>query len=220
MFFKILQEFFAPQIQKHRIAELAVIETNNLGCNVNVGNFTYIGSDVVIGNNVFIEHNVTITGDVVIGNNTHIESGVVIGLCGFGHFKETDGISIRVPHLGGVVIGTDCYIGANSTIARGTLSNTIIGNNVKIDAQCHIAHNVEIGNRVMMTGGVMIGGSTIIKDDVWIGPNSTLNNSLIINENSFIGVGSVVTKNVSKGKSVFGVPARAIKDNKPNVYNT
>lgn len=219
-YFKIIERFFYQKTNLNGISPTSVCETTKLGGKIYIGNFTFIGSDVIIGNNVHIEHNVTITGKVFIGDDTVVESGVVIGLCGFGHYREDDGRSIRVPHLGGVHIGKRCYIGANTTIARGTLSDTYIGDDVKIDALCHIAHNVEIGDRVMMTGGSKIGGSTIIKSNVWIGPNSTINNSLIIEEDSFIGIGSVVTKNVSKGKSVFGIPARVLKDNTANIYTS
>lgn len=218
-FFKVMEKFFVHTEEICEIASSAVIETKQLGKNNSIGNFTYIGPDVVLGNNVRIDHNVTIEGKVTICDNTIIESGVVIGLCGFGHYKE-DGINVRIPHLGGVMIGSDCYIGSNTTIARGTLSDTCIGNHVKIDALCHIAHNVEIGNNVIITGGAKIAGSTIIEDDVWIGPNTIINNGLTIGKHSFIGIGSVVTKNVPEEKEVFGFPARVIKNNTPNVYNS
>lgn len=220
VFFKVLEQFFVEPNGKHVISKKSSILTDKIGVNVGIGEFSYIGTGVVIGDNVRIDNNVTIEGNVIIGDNTIIESGVVIGLCGFGHYKEDSGVSKRVPHLGGVTIGNDCYISSNCTIARGTLSDTFIGNDVKIDALCHIAHNVIIGDRVMITGGSKIAGSTIVKNDVWIGPNVTINNSLVIGEHSFIGIGSVVTKNVPDNKAVFGIPARILKDNTPNIYNT
>lgn len=220
VYFKIIERFFVSEKQVYKISARAVVETKNIGKNISIGNFSYIGPDVILGNNIRIDHNVTIEGRVIIGDDTIVESGTVIGLCGFGHYKNDDGTSERIPHLGGVNIGKNCYIGANCTIARGTLSDTIIGDFVKIDALCHIAHNDIIGNRVMITGGAKIAGSTIVKDDVWIGPNATINNSLVIGEQSFIGLGSVVTKNVPSGKAVFGFPARVMKDNQSNVYNS
>lgn len=220
VYFKIIGEFFVSKEYECKVSKTAVVETKNMGENISIGNFSYIGPNAILGDNIRIDHNVTIEGKVIIGDNTIIESGTVIGLCGFGHYKNDDGTSERIPHLGGVNIGKNCYIGANCTIARGTLSDTIIGDYVKIDALCHIAHNDIIGNRVMITGGTKIAGSTIVKDDVWIGPNVTINNSLVIGEHSFIGLGSVVTKDVPSEKAVFGFPARVMKDNKPNVYNS
>ncbi len=219
-FFKILEHFFSVDIYEKSVSETAIVNATTVGHMCSIGNFSYIGSDVVLGNNVVIEHNVTIQGKTFIGDNTIIESGTVIGLCGFGHYKEENGVSVRVPHLGGVRIGANCYIGSNCTIARGTLSDTIIGDYVKIDALCHIAHNVEIGNKVMITGGTIIAGSAIIEDDVWIGPNVTINNAISIGKHSFIGIGSVVTKEVPPDKAVFGVPARTLRDNFDNVYNS
>lgn len=220
-FFEIVNSFFAKRQEKGQYIENdSVVLSSCIGKNVSVGHHCYIGKDVILGDDVVIEHNVILEGSVEIGARSTIESGVVIGLCGFGHYKDTHNVFRRIPHLGGVIIGEDVYIGANSTVARGTIANTIIEDHVKIDARCHIAHNDIIKRGVMITGGVGIAGSVTVEEDAWIGPNSTINNGLIIGRNSFVGIASVVTKNVPEGKAVFGVPARILKDNTPNVYTT
>lgn len=220
VYFKIVAHFFDTRIIPASVSTSAVVKTAQVGENVTIGDFTFIDSRVKIGNNVSIGCNVTIEGTVTIGDNTRIESGTVIGFCGFGYYKEEDGTSSKIPHLGGVTIGRNCDIGANCTIARGTLSDTIIGDYVKLDAMCHVAHNVEIGDRVIMAGGTKIAGSTIIMNDVWIGGDVAISNGLTVGENCFIGIGSVVTKNIPAGKAAFGSPARIIRDNSPNIYNS
>lgn len=212
VFFQILNEFFELKVI-HSIHNRAVIDSLRLGANLNVGANSYISKDAIIGNNVFISNNVSIEGKVIIGDNTVIEAGVVVGVCGYGHFKDDNNNSLRVPHLGGVIIGSNVAIGANTTIARGCLGDTIIEDYVKIDNLCHIAHNVHIKTRSMITACTEISGSTTIEEDVWIGPASAFNNGIVVGKNSFVGIGTIATKDVPEGKVVVGVPARVIRDN-------
>ncbi len=212
VFFQILSNFFSDE-PDHHIHESAVIDSKNIGENLSVGANSYIGRDTIIGDNVTISSNVSIEGKVNIGDNTVIEAGVVIGVDGFGHYKDENNISVRVPHLGSVSVGTNVIIGANTTICRGCLGDTIIGDYVRIDNLCHIAHNVQIKSRSMITACTEISGSTIVEEDVWIGPASALNNGIVIGKNSFVGIGTVATKDVPESKVVVGVPARVIKDN-------
>lgn len=212
VFFIILEEFFNKKVN-NIIHNQAVVETNKIGVNTSIGANTFIGRDVIIGDNVVISNNVSIEGQVVIGNNVIVESGVAIGVSGYGHYIREDKVYVRVPHLGGVIIGNHAAIGANTTIARGCLGDTIIEDHVKIDNLCHIAHNVLIKARSMITACTEISGSTIIEEDVWIGPASALINGIVIGENSFLGIGTVVTKDIPKGKVAVGVPARIIRDN-------
>lgn len=216
-FFKILQHFFSDKMNNNGdvlIAKTATVETEKFGVNLRVGNYSYIGPNVIIGNNVSIGHNVTIEGKVVIGDNCNIGSGSVIGANGFGHYKENTGESVCVPHLGGVKIGKHVDIGANNTISRGCLGDTIISDYVKTDNLCHIAHNVIIKDRVMITACAEISGSTIVEEDVWVGPASALNNSITIGRGSFLGIGTVATKSIPNDKVVAGVPAKILRDKK------
>ncbi len=208
-FFILIKHFWDTENDPY-IAPTAIIETQNICSNLSVGQYSYIGEDVQIGEHVKIGHHVVLEGRVSVGEYTNIESGTKIGVCGFGHYSDNS-INIRVPHLGGVQIGKHVNIGANCTIARGTIDDTIIGNYVKIDNLCHIAHNDIIMDNVLIAGGAMIGGSTTIEEGAWLS-SCTICNSLVIGKGAFIGVGSVVTKDIPANQAAFGVPAKAIKD--------
>lgn len=208
VFFSVLNNFFKQKEYKSYRSPNSIVETNAIGKDVYIGHNSYIGEDVKIGDNVIIKNSVSIEGKVTIGNNTIIHSGVVIGTDGFGYFQDEKGNNFKVPHCGGIIIGNDVEIGANTCIDKGTIDDTIIGDNVKIDNLCHIAHNVIIKENSSMAGKSNIAGSTIIGKDSWIGPSCTVSNGLVIGENCHIGLGSVVTRNLDSNVKVFGNPAR------------
>lgn len=212
VFFSILNEFFKQEEYIDFISPNSIIETKSLGKNIFIGHNCYIGTDVVIEDNVVIKNNVSIDGKVKIGQNTIIHSGVVIGTDGYGYFQNNEGKNVKVPHFGGVVIGEDVEIGANTCIDRGTLDDTVIGNNVKIDNLCHIAHNVIIKNNCSVIALTMLGGSVVLKENSYIAPGAVIKNQLVVGENSLVGLGAVVVKNVEDNKVVAGVPAKVIRE--------
>lgn len=212
-FFSILNEFFPQEMYYNYISPTAIVEGDIINRNAHIGHNCYIGKDVVIGNNVVIKNNVSIEGKVEIGENTIIHSGVVIGSDGFGYFQNKDERNFKVPHYGGVIIGKDVEIGANTCIDRGTLDDTIIGNNVKIDNLCHIAHNCIIGDNNSIVALSMIGGSVRIDKNTYIAPGVIVKNQIYIGANSVVGMGAVVTKDVEDNKIVAGMPAKTIRDN-------
>ncbi len=214
IFFSILRKYFPTKTYESYISPVATVEACMIGDNVFVGHYSYIGNDVVIGNNVVIKYNVSIEGKVKIGDNTIIHSGVRIGTDGFGLFQDEDGRNVKVPHYGGVVIGNDVEIGANTCIDKGTLDDTIIGDNVKIDNLCHIAHNCVIRDKSVIVALAMLGGSTKLEAGSYVAPGAMIKNQLKIGANSLVGMGSVVIKDVENNKVVAGVPARVIRDNK------
>ncbi len=110
-----------------------------------------------------------------------------------------------------MIIGDNVEIGANTCIDRGTLSNTVIGNYVKIDNLCHIAHNVQIGENSTIIALSMIAGSVKIGKNCWIAPCAAIKEKLVVNDGSLVGLGAVVIRDVVSGDVVAGVPARSIK---------
>jgi len=182
-----------------------------IGERVFIGENTVVSSDVSIDCGTIIHSNVSIYSNVKIGKNCIIHSGVVIGSDGFGFEKDEDGILIKIPHIGGVIIGDNVEIGANTCIDRGTLSNTVIGNYVKIDNLCHIAHNVQIGENSTIIALSMIAGSVKIGKNCWIAPCAAIKEKLVVNDGSLVGLGAVVIRDVVSGDVVAGVPARSIK---------
>lgn len=209
-FFLMLEHFFGslnPEHRERKIEKSAIVETEQIGKNVYIGHHCFISKNVTIGNNVTIMHNITIDGKVSIGDNTFIESGTVIGACGFGYYKDFSGNQEIVPHYGGVQIGANVRIGANNTIIRGCLSDTIIEDYVKTADLCCISHNDVIKQGAMLTCGTIIAGSTIVGEHAWLAPGTILNNAAVIGDNSYVGIGSVVLKKVKNGQKVFGNPA-------------
>ena len=186
-----------------------------LGQNVKIGKNSFIGHNSIIESNVVIGNNCTIGSNVIIrktliGNNVSILDGAVIGKKGFGFFPNKNK-NIKYPHIGMVVIGNNVEIGCNNTIDRGSLSNTIIGDNTFLDNQVHIAHNVHIGKNCIITGQVGFAGSSIVGNNVMIGGQAGVSGHLKIGNNVKIGGGSGVVKNLPDNANVMGYPAKEIK---------
>jgi len=181
-----------------------------------VGNCLYIGANASIGacsigNNVKIYPNVVINDNVTIDNNVIIKSGAILGFDGFGYERDELNNLVKFPQLGKLIICDNVEIGSNTCIDKGSLSDTIIGFNTKINNLCHIAHNVVIGKNVIIAAQVNISGSTIIEDDVWIAPNASLRGQQKIGKGATIGMGSVVTKDVPSCETWIGNPAKKME---------
>jgi UDP-3-O-[3-hydroxymyristoyl] glucosamine N-acyltransferase len=189
-----------------------VSKTAKIGENCSVGEYSVIGNNCEIGDNTTIYDRVSILQNTRIGRNCIIQPGVVIGADGFAYERHPETMELeRFPHIGGVDIRDNVEICSNCSIARGSLSNTIIGNGTKLDALVHVAHNVEIGKNCALTGGVIIGGSTIIGDTCWFGLNSTLKHKIKIGNKVIVGSGASVIGNIEDEDIVAGVPAKSIK---------
>ena len=194
-FFGMLQHFFA---NNKKIAERAgsyIGEGVRLDEDVIIGCNCTLDGDIKIGCGTVIEHNVTIINNVTIGENCIIHSGTVIGKDGFGYSFNDDNIPVKVQHFGGVTIGDRVEIGANCNVDRGTIDNTIIEDDVKIDSFSQIAHNVVVKKGTLIIGA-MVAGSSIIGEKSYLAPKSVIKNQCSIGNNTFIGMGVVVTKSV------------------------
>ena len=187
------------------------------GKNVLVGNNVQIGKNTVIGNNSIIEHDVIIGQNCQIGSQTVIKNsileddvllqdGVKIGIKGFG-FVPNENKNFKVPHIGKVLLKRGTEIGSGCTIDRGSITDTIIGENTFIDNQVHIAHNVKIGKNCMIAGQVGFAGSAMIGDKVIIGGQAGISGHLKIGNNVKIGGGSGVIKDIPDNSKVMGYPS-------------
>ncbi len=180
------------------IAQNAVIDADAVisdGCQIGAG--AYIGRGVSVGSNTIVFANATLHHGTHTGSHCLIHSGAVLGADGFGHARE-GAAWIFIPQLGNVQLGDDVSIGANTTIDRGTLGDTIIGNGVKLDNLIHIAHNVEIGDNTAMAAGCGIAGSTKIGQRcTFAGQVGVADNLDICDDAHFTGR-AVVLKNISR----------------------
>ncbi len=176
----------------------AVIESGvRLGAGAVVGAGCVIGRQSEIGAGSRLYPNVSVYHGVKIGTNAIIHSGVVIGSDGFGMAND-QGRWVKVPQLGGVVIGNDVEIGANTTIDRGALEDTVIEDGVKLDNQIQVAHNVRIGAHTAIAGCVGIAGSTQIGRRCQIGGGVGIVGHLTIADDVYVTAMSLVTGNINK----------------------
>ena len=187
-----------------------------IGKNVKIGENTIIGSNTILEHDVIIGEKCTIGSQVVvknsiIGNNIVIQDGCKIGLKGFGFIPLKDN-NLRFPHIGKVLLKDNVEIGANCTIDRGSIGNTIIGKNTFLDNQVHVAHNLKIGSNCMIAGQVGFAGSSVIGDNVSIGGQAGVSGHLKIGNNVKIGGGSGVVKDIPNGSVVMGYPAVPLKE--------
>ena len=187
-----------------------------IGKNVKIGKNSQIGSNSIIESNVSIGSNCLIGSLVVIKNclisdNVNIQDGSKIGVKGFG-FIPMKNKNLRTPHIGKVILNEGVDIGANCTIDRGSLSDTIIGQNTFIDNQVHIAHNIQIGNDCMIAAQVGFAGSSVLGNNVVIGGQAGVSGHLKIGNNVKIGGGSGVINDIPDNHSVMGYPAISLKE--------
>ncbi len=172
-----------------------------------------VGRNVAIGADSLLHPRVTIYEGVVIGERVILHSGAVIGADGFG-FVPVDGAWQKFPQVGGVKIGDDVEIGANSCVDRAALGLTWIGDGVKLDNMVHIAHNCQIGDHVViaaqtgLSGGVVVGNQAIIGGQVGIGDKARIESGAVLGS----GCGILTSKIVRAGQPVWGTPARPLRE--------
>ncbi len=176
----------------------AVIEENAwIGKDVQIGPGCVVGENARVGDASRLIANVTICSEVILGQRVLIHPGAVIGSDGFG-LANDNGAWIKVPQLGSVVIGDDVEIGANTTIDRGALEDTVLENGVKLDNQIQIAHNVRIGENTALAGCVGIAGSTSIGRNCTLGGGVGISGHLEIADNTHFSGQTLVTKSIKE----------------------
>ena len=203
---------FFVQHPKPGIHPTAIVDANaEIGDNVSIGPYSVIGK-VTIGNGCEIDSNVRIYDNVIMGKHCRVKAGAVLGGEGFGFERDDEGNRFRFPQIGGLRIGDYVEIGANTSIDRGALSDTIIEDYVKISNLCQIAHNVRIGKNVIITACVEISGSCKIGTNTWVGPNACIRDQRNVGSNTLIGMGSVVVKNIGDNEIWAGNPAKLMRE--------
>ncbi len=220
----IAQAFYPERAEETGIHPSAVIaDTAQLGAGVSVGAGAFIGeaaeigADTRIGANTVIADHVLVGAGCTIGANVSLECchigrecviqpGAVIGPGGFGFAPDAQRHT-AVPQLGRVIIGDYCHVGANTTIARGTLGDTVIGDNVWIDNLVQIAHNVEIGAGSIIVSQVGISGSTKLGRFVTLAGQVGLAGHLNIGDGVTVGAKSGLMHDIPAGETWMGSPA-------------
>ncbi len=212
-FARVAQLFYPPAAFVAGVHASAVIETEipsnveigacarieagvELGDEVVIGAGSHVGKGSRIGARTRLAPNVTIYPGCVIGSDCLIHSGAVIGADGFGFAREKNGAWIKIPQIGRVVIGKGVEIGANTTIDRGALEDTVIEDGVKLDNLIQIAHNVHIGKYTAIAGSSGIAGSAVIGARCMLGGQSGVEGHLEITDDVVVSGCTMVNKSI------------------------
>lgn len=221
---KALNILYSKEKYSAHISETAIIhKTASIGSGCCIGNYVVIGENVEIGDNVFIgdntviergckigsggyiRSNVTISHSI-IGENVIINSGARLGESGFG-IIPTGQSMIYVPQLGRVIVGDRVRIGSNTTIDRGSIEDTVIGNDTIIDNLVQIGHSVTIGNMSIIVAQVGIAGSTKIGNGVVLAGQVGVSGHIAIGDGAIAAAKSGIAGSVKPGQIVGGIPA-------------
>jgi UDP-3-O-[3-hydroxymyristoyl] glucosamine N-acyltransferase len=194
--------------QRVSIGEYAIIGANaKLANGVVIGSHCVIGDGVSIGEGARLWPGVTIYAGATLGARTMVHSGARIGCDGFGYVFR-DGAHHKIRHVGRCIIGDDVEIGANATIDRGSIDDTVIGNGTKIDNLVHIAHNVRIGEKCLLMAQVGVAGSVIVGDGAILAGQAGISGHLSIGAGARVAAQAGVIGDIPAGESWSGYPAR------------
>ena len=194
------------------IGPFSVIEAGVIiGDDSNIGSHTVIDQKTSIGKNCKIFSNIHIYHGTNIGDNAIIHSGTVIGSDGFGFVTDQD-INHKIPQNGYVIIGNDVEIGANCAIDRGTIGDTIIEDQCKLDNHVHLAHNVCLGKGCLLTAAVTIAGSVEVGEFCIFAGHVGVAPHVKIGARSVLAAKTGVSKSLTGGKVYAGMPAREIRE--------
>jgi UDP-3-O-[3-hydroxymyristoyl] glucosamine N-acyltransferase len=188
-----------------------------IGADVRLGTDCVVGAHAVIGDGVRMGAGCRIGAHAVLhartmlGDRAVIHPGARVGGEGFGFTPQSDGAR-RLPHVGRCRIGDDVEIGANSTVDRGSIGDTVIGSGTKVDNLVQIAHNVRIGARCIIMAQAGLAGSTTIEDDVVLAGQAGLAGHLTVHRGARVAAQAGVIGDVAAGETVSGYPARSHRD--------
>ncbi len=177
-------------------------------CTIGAGSVLY--ENVRIGDDCHVGPNATLMC-CVIGDRVWIDAGARLGTQGFGLAHSASGI-VRIPHVGRVLVGDDVEVGANTTIDRGTIGDTVIEAGVKIDNQVQIAHNVTVGRHAILAGQTGLAGSAVIGERAMLGGRSSVANHVRVGRGARMAGTSSAASDLAEGKTYLGTPAIPIRD--------
>lgn len=190
------------------VEAFAVVEAGaQVGSGAWVGPGCHLGPRSSVGAGTRLVSHVTLYADCAIGARGLIHAGTRIGSDGFGFVSDAAGHH-KIPHVGRVVVGDDVEFGANCTIDRGSIDDTVIGDGTKLDNLVHIGHNVRVGRRCLMAAGVVIAGSARLEDDVRVAGQAAIGGHLTVGRGATITAKAGVLKDVPAGATWSGFPAR------------
>ena len=186
-----------------------------LGEEVTIEPFVTIGRDTVIGRGTHVMRGASIGPRVRIGEDCVIGDDAVIGDPGFGFAFDGNRHHLRIPQLGGVVIGDRVELGSHVTVSAGTIVPTVLGDGVKAGNHVHVGHNSQIGNGTILCVGTTISGSCRIGERCWLSPGVQVRNKMIVGDGATAGLGAVIVKDVPAFQTVVGLPAKPTGEMEP-----
>jgi UDP-3-O-[3-hydroxymyristoyl] glucosamine N-acyltransferase len=204
-FARVSQLFNPLTVQAPGVHPSATVAADaRLGARVSIGAGCHVGAGVSIGEDSCLYPGVSIYPGTRIGARAIIHSGAVIGADGFG-FAEEGGRAVKLPQIGGVIVGDDVEIGANTTIDRGAMDDTVIGDGVKLDNQIQIGHNCRIGAHTAIAGCTGIAGSAEIGSHCVIGGAAMIRGHLSICDHAQVSAGTFISRSIRKPGVYTGV---------------
>jgi UDP-3-O-[3-hydroxymyristoyl] glucosamine N-acyltransferase len=180
-----------------------------LGERVYLGPRAVVEAGARVGADSRLLAGVTLYPGVRLGQRCLVHAGAVLGADGFGFARNADGRYTKVPQVGGVVVGNDVEIGANTTVDRGAMEDTVIGDGVKLDNQIQVGHNVVIGAHTVIAAQVGISGSTTIGQRCIIGGQAGIAGHLHIADDVVVSGGASVTGSLRQAGIYGGGPTPA-----------
>ena len=184
-----------------------------LGRNVRIAAGVVLGDGVQLGDDVEVMPHVVCYSGTIVGSRVILHAGVRLGADGFGYIPGKNGAAPRkIPQVGRCIIGDDVEIGANTTIDRGSVDDTVIGPGTKIDNLVQIGHNCRIGARCLIAGQAGIAGSTHVEDDVFLAGQAGLADHVTIGRGARVTVQGGVIGDIEPGATVSGYPARSHRE--------
>lgn len=169
----------------------------------------FLGEGVKVGRDSVIEPGAVIYAGVTLGDRVLVHGNAVLGADGFGHIPACgDRGTIKIPQIGGVVIGDDVEIGACSAVDRGTISDTVIGSGTKIDNHVQVGHNVMVGENCLLLSQAGLAGSSVLGERVIMAAKSGVSDHVTVGKGAIVAALSAATKDIRPGATVSGFPAR------------